>query len=199
MHISLETKKYLMECYGESHRAYHNISHIKECLRCLDEITKELKLSEHSKFLIELIIWFHDVVYAVGVDVKHGENERHSMDRFLESLEAKNLSDSDQYNIANAIVLSSMHTVDLAGLSYEQKLFLDIDLHSMGKSYDVFEENGINIRKEYSFVPEDVFIFHRKKFFDKLLERENIFYIPEMRFRYEERTRENIDRWLRSI
>lgn len=201
--VSNETARDLVARYEEPQRFYHNVDHLDDCLYGLSHLRSFLSLEElshHDVMLAGIMIWFHDAVYEIGPDVEHGDNEKASAKLFLKSDAPKNLSLVEQNEIAKGILLSSQHTVYCPNeLTEAQKIFLDLDLHSMGRSYDTFIRNGENIRKEYAWVPEDTFTVNRAKFFDKLLARPYIYYNHVMRGLYETNTRNNINKWLKEV
>ena len=49
----------LVERYAEPHRAYHNLTHISQCLAEFDQVRHITGNPEE----VELAIWFHDLIY----------------------------------------------------------------------------------------------------------------------------------------
>jgi predicted metal-dependent HD superfamily phosphohydrolase len=62
----------LTRAYSSPGRYYHNLTHIKDCLRVFDE-AKELAERPAE---VELAIWFHDAIY----DTRASGNEQQSAD-----------------------------------------------------------------------------------------------------------------------
>ena len=54
-----EIKQLLFNHYQESHRAYHNLSHIWNLI----QIHRNFRTQLAQPDLVELVIWFHDVIY----------------------------------------------------------------------------------------------------------------------------------------
>ena len=52
----------LQQAYGEPARHYHNLVHLAEVLEAFDTLREE---SVHPD-LVELAVWFHDVVYVMA-------------------------------------------------------------------------------------------------------------------------------------
>lgn len=200
--VLAETQEMLTALYNESHRHYHNLNHIAYCEQEYKRVsrflydTKELTFRDMRE--IGLMVLFHDAVYNVGPDVEAGENERLSAELFLQSSEAKALPDLRRTIVADGIRYSAEHTTALPRslMSDSQQIFLDLDLCSMGASYEQFVTNGDNIRLEYAWVDDAAFKAGRTAFFRTLITRPYIYYHHLMRGLYEETTRKNIDRWL---
>lgn len=194
--ISDNTIETLVDCYMQEHRHYHNLEHIDACLEELQRF--EGKIDDSSLFEVVLMISFHDAVYEVGPDVKPGMNEHESAGMFMTSIEARAVGEESADIIYDGILHSARHTETIPRdeLSPSQMLFLDIDLHGMGKDYDVFLRNGENIRKEFAWVNDTLFRLGRIAFFHKMLERSRIYYTDDMYHKYEANTRKNIQRWL---
>jgi Uncharacterized protein conserved in bacteria len=195
-----ETRKQLTALYTESHRHYHNIEHIEACLGMLNRYRSLLAKDEifESRFQeAGTMIWFHDAIYDVGPDVRHGENELRSAEVWEASEEASRLLKSQSDVISDGIMRSAAHTTYDVPFYASQAMFLDIDLSSMGGTYSAFEKNGDQIRKEYEWVDDKTFNLNRAKFFETLLARPFIYYTHIMRGMLEESTRDNIKRWLR--
>ncbi|WVV47354.1 hypothetical protein THH46_22260 [Pseudomonas sp. NA13] len=56
---SRETYEELIRHYGEPHRAYHNLQHLKECL----QVRRFVNAACQACAEIDLALWFHDVIY----------------------------------------------------------------------------------------------------------------------------------------
>src|SRR5687768_6653671 len=65
--------------YTESHRHYHNVQHIEECLA---EFAPASSQATHP-LVLEFAIWFHDAVY----DPRRSDNEEESATLALKCLE----------------------------------------------------------------------------------------------------------------
>jgi predicted metal-dependent HD superfamily phosphohydrolase len=71
----------LAASYSEPHRAYHNLTHLHECLVALDASAVE----PASARIVEVALWFHDSVY----DPKAGDNEEQSAEPRREDPEGR--------------------------------------------------------------------------------------------------------------
>jgi predicted metal-dependent HD superfamily phosphohydrolase len=200
-YILPETHDKLVTLYNESHRHYHNMEHITDCFAALSRLRSIMTPHELKKSVVMEIgrmIWFHDAVYNVGPEVKHGENERKSAAIWADSTEGNALPHHEMMTVWYGIMMSAEHTKHQkpAYFTMSQQIFLDIDLCGMGGSYHSFLMNGEKIMREYAWVDEDTFYDNRIKFFEQLLKRPYIYYHHVMRGMYEEKTRNNISRWI---
>jgi len=63
----------VLRAYNEPHRHYHTLKHIKSMLRNLDNISLTLPLTSQQIEVLQVAIWFHDIVYIVPSEP--GRNE----------------------------------------------------------------------------------------------------------------------------
>lgn len=195
--LNLQTIANLSILYTQPHRHYHNLEHINKCLGELESI-KNINISSDIEFFEGLTdaIWFHDAIYNPFSDY----NEEDSSTLYIKSVSNsyKCLSHWELL-VVQAILSTKSHYLfsnTLDSSNDERDLFiktlLDIDLSSLGKDYDEFRINGENIRKEFYFVPEEIFNKNRIKFFENILARKKIYYTPFFFEKYESKARHNI-------
>lgn len=179
---------HLVERYGESHRAYHTLVHIDHCLT-------ELMVAAHCavwKESVELALWYHDAVYLAR---EKGSEERSAA---LARVILENAYvDRQLVDKVASMILATKHE-DISG-DPDTKLLVDIDLAILGQPEFVFDEYEQNIRKEYEWVPPDVFVEGRSKILRSFLSRPRIYSTDMFWCRYEVRARENILRSLRRL
>lgn len=160
------------------------MGHIEDCL-------DEMAMSQHhvggNIFVVAFALWFHDVIY----DTRSLEsyNEKRSAQLAKGVIYKAGLPDSFGQMVTNAI-LATKHTGVVE--DYDAQVVCDIDLASLGAPWEVFEENGRKIRFEYKHVPEDIFLKGRKRILKSFLDRENIYYLPYFRDKYEAQARQNL-------
>jgi predicted metal-dependent HD superfamily phosphohydrolase len=179
------TFRQLYAAYTGADRFYHGIGHIAECLRELDPV-RTLAASARA---IELAIWFHDVIY----DGRRKDNEERSAelaDGQLRRLEF----DRQTIDEIHRLILLTRH--DRVPPDVDGKLMVDIDLSSLGRPADVFENNTRLIRKEFPHVPDADFARGRREMLGRFLARPRIYYTDVFRDRYEATARENLSRAL---
>lgn len=168
-------KNRIMTPYSEPHRTYHNLSHIDACLRHFREIALEIIQTEASALRVdqqqstmdslELAIWFHDIVY----DPQTFDNEEKSvkiLEKFCNDLKV----DVAIKNEAKHLIMQTKSHNE--GITIQEKLMNDIDLSILGESPKAFWAYEHGIRKEYSFVPDDVYRTERCKIMKRFADRE---------------------------
>ena len=168
--------------YGESHRVYHNGDHIRHCLAEFDSINAGL--TQTSKDIIELSIWFHDVVYEIAAS----DNEAESA-RWFSSLADDRLN-PDIINAVNRCILYTTHQdmpADPCSL-----YMVDVDLSGFGQDWEGFVVDGRKIREENNHLDDEAFVGGQIKFMTRLLNRSRIFYTEYFNTRLENRARQNI-------
>jgi predicted metal-dependent HD superfamily phosphohydrolase len=178
----------LVAAYTAAGRHYHDIRHIADCLRELEGV-RHLCVDAQA---IELAIWFHDIVY----DGRKQDNEEQSAEVAEKSLRQLGASDS-LIQTVRELILFTRH--DRTPPSIDGKLMVDIDLASLGVSAEVFDANGLAIRREYPHVSDDDFRRGRSALLGRFLERARIYYTDAFHDRYEKPARANLCRALASL
>jgi predicted metal-dependent HD superfamily phosphohydrolase len=198
--MDLQTQSYLSTLYAQSHRHYHNINHVNQCLGELQRLQKVNHILFKSK-IIEEAIWFHDAVYNQYAEP--GENERESANLAWQySRNADTLSDTlSSEPLRNIILATANHTEtqefspkDFREYVGEAKIMLDIDLHSLGGSWDSYIENGKNIRKEFPYISDNLFLKNRLGFLETLNKRESFFYTDYFKEKYHASSKQNVNK-----
>jgi predicted metal-dependent HD superfamily phosphohydrolase len=178
----------LIASYTAPDRYYHGLDHIAECLNELDSIREQAGDSR----AIELAIWFHDVIY----DGRRTDNEERSADLANERLAELGLAESLRRDV-HRLILCTRH--DREPPDVDGKIMVDIDLASLGRPAEVFDENTRLIRKEYPHVADADFARGRRDMLGRFLARPRIYYTDFFRDRYESRARENLSRALANL
>lgn len=168
----------LESCYSEPHRAYHNFSHIEQCLW-------EFRNSSCNLSEVELAIWFHDTIY----NPKSFNNEERSIELALIAFDAMELPNAYKYFVP-PIIMETKHR-DF-GQPWGYDIFLDIDLSILGSSSEDFKLYCKQIREEYNWVPEDIYNEKRIEILKRFLNRPSIYRTVEFREKYENQARTNL-------
>jgi len=171
----------LMAAYAEPQRRYHSLQHLEECLGHFEQVRE---LAEHPEE-VEIALWFHDAVY----DVRGATNERQSADWAVRALMTGNASRSTQ-NRVEQLIMATRH--DAAPGDSDERLLVDIDLSIIGAAPKRFAEYDGQIRAEYSWVPEAIYVMKRKAVLSSFLARTSIYSTAYFRERYETQARINL-------
>jgi predicted metal-dependent HD superfamily phosphohydrolase len=189
----------LKECYGQSHRHYHNLEHLEEMLKYVPDNYAEVQI------VIEAIL-FHDFVH-LSTPVAAGLNEALSIAEYL-SYNAKALAvnipfgknndSSFEYErrVIEAINSTARHTEDQQFLGMASKLVLDLDLSTFALPWEEYLVWKEKIEKENQEIWEPLFPAAdikrgRGAFLQKILERKQLFYL---KIEWEDAARQNIQR-----
>lgn len=152
----------LVAAYSESERAYHSLQHLEECLGLFDEVRKAGHL--HAPDELEMALWLHDVVY----DPRGGDNEAQSA-----ALAAEMLGDTPQaQRVADLVMLTKKHQ---PGTGPDDAWMIDIDLGIFAKPLPRVLEYERQIRQEYAWVAEDVYLMKRREILAGFLARPRIY------------------------
>jgi len=183
-----ETFDELLAAYGDRQRHYHTFAHILDCLEVLDRF-EHLAIQPHE---IEAAIWFHDAVY----DTHRGDNEEASADWAAATLRSYG-APTDAVERVRRIILATCHEGEPQ--TSDEALALDIDLSILGRDKAEFDKYQEQIRREFEWVPADAFRSARIKVLRSFLDRERIFRTNEMRTRYEDGARKNLETALEEL
>ena len=173
----------LVACYSEPHRKYHTIQHLNECLTHFESIGA---LADHADE-VELALWFHDAIY----DTSKKDNEKRSAEWARDSVLAAGVS-SEKANRIFELVMATTHNVLPEGRDAE--ILVDIDLGILGADGARFDSYEVQVREEYSFVPEFQYRQARRKVLEEFVNRKWIYSTEPFRSNYEARARDNIAR-----
>lgn len=172
--------------YSEPDRHYHNLTHIEDCLLKLDNWTP--LPSRAQRDIIELAIWFHDIIY---------ETERSDNEESSAALTSYYLRGHPLTSKCNSLILSTAHHPSSA-IKTEQ-IMCDIDLSILGASTEKYLEYSQKIRNEYSWVGPTNYAEGRTRVLKKFLKRDKIFLTNHAQNKWETQARINIQNELKSI
>lgn len=157
----------LLAAYSESHRHYHTLQHLDECLRLLDE-----RVAPHHGAAIcrpvELGLWFHDAVY----EIPGPDNEQRSADWAARVMANAGLLIADVDRVKEAI-MATRH--DAPTPSVVAELVVDVDLAILGAPPARFGEYEEQVRREYAVYPDDAYRQGRAVILRQFLDRPRIY------------------------
>lgn len=174
--------------YQESHRAYHNLDHIQQCLVEF-EPARGLAKDPDS---VELAIWFHDAIY----DPRRKDNEEQSAEVFKKIFSPAGLRMESIEKVASLILVTKHDSVPS---EQDAQILVDVDLSILGASPNRFFLYESQIRQEYNWVPDKTFTEGRSAILQKFLARPFIFLTKFFREKYETQARKNMEASLQSL
>lgn len=118
----------LITLYSESHRHYHNLNHIIECIKDFESTTY---LAEHPNE-VEMAIWYHDSIYSTQFNPR---NEEESAKFAYITAQSINLPEAFANRVEN-LILETKHNKSPKDI--DSKVLVDIDLAILGKSEEEF-------------------------------------------------------------
>lgn len=152
----------LVAAYSEPQRAYHSLQHLEECLSFCDEARQAGYF--HAPDELELAFWLHDAVY----DPKGSDNEEQSA-----ALAVEVLGDMSQaQRVADLVMLTKKHQ---PGRGPDDAWMIDIDLAIFAQPLPRVLEYERQIREEYAWVAEDVYLTKRREVLAGFLARPRIY------------------------
>lgn len=173
----------LTKLYTQPHRAYHNLTHIQDCLTQLDACG----IAPQNPDAVYLALWLHDVIYEIGAT----DNEEQSAAWASDALTRGNAS-AELIAAVAELILATKHPS--TPQTADAGLVVDIDLSILGRERDVFMRYEQNIREEYKAVPLQQYCRGRAAILQGFLERPSIYLTDGFRGKYEAQARENL-RW----
>jgi predicted metal-dependent HD superfamily phosphohydrolase len=185
----------LLGLYTQKSRHYHTLEHIGHCLEEFRPIEHIFGVPE----TVELAIWFHDAVY----DARDDRNEQASA-CLAECCISALVRDGEKRSFFINQVMFMVKCTAHGGSSNHppasaQAFLLDIDLAILGRPDGEFDRYEENIRKEYGWVPENVFRAKRTELLKDFLDRPSIYLTAHFQEKYEKAARRNLKRSLKNL
>jgi len=191
--LNLEKTLYcdIVYLYTHPKSAYHNLSHISDCLNDCDAAIEFINSATPNAKAIEFSLWFHD-----SIRDKDGYNEEESAKLAADLLKERNFP-YEFIETSSRLIISTKHN-KIPEL-IDEKIITDIDLSIFGKRKSVFEEYEKNIRREYFFVPHKVFAEKRSEILKKFLDRKSIYSTDFFREKYEKQAEKNLKNSIKNL
>lgn len=172
----------LIARYAEPARRYHDLRHLDEVLRGVDE------LADHASEpdAVRLAAWFHDAVYDVTAD----DNEARSAALAETVLGRLRVDPLLVGEVARLVRLTAGHVVadgDLNGA-----VLCDADLAVLAGDAGRYSTYVDAVREEYAHVPDDAFRAGRAAVLRGLLALDPLFRTPSGRAAWEAAARANV-------
>ncbi len=168
---------------GAPTRHFHNLDHIRECLRHFDRVAALLG----DRDAVELALWFHDAEYTPGDPT----NERRSAELFLRFAAG---AQPIFCRRVCGLILATRHWY--VAHTQDRRYIEDIDLVGFGAAWEKFMHHGDLLRTEFSHQPDVQYYEGQVAFLEQLRKRPVFFATDYFRSRYEAKAYDNLRRLL---
>jgi predicted metal-dependent HD superfamily phosphohydrolase len=174
----------ILKKYSSYTRHYHDLEHIEALLNFSEEYAHKLQETE----IVELAIFYHDIVYSA---VK-SDNEEKSAEQSEKRLMQLKYPEKKIELISKYIIATKTHDVANIENKSDLEYFLDFDMAILGAEEKVYIEYCEKIREEYSVYPDFMYNKGRKKVLISFLEKPTLFHTEDFRTRFEAQAIQNI-------
>jgi predicted metal-dependent HD superfamily phosphohydrolase len=166
--------------YSNKKRFYHNLTHLENLLRELNNYSKEFSNWDTVVFAIA----YHDIVY----DVLRSDNEEKSADLAVDRLSSISFPSEAIEKCKELILATKSHEKK----NKEADLFTDADLSILGSTGKIYREYADQIRKEYYPYKNSDYNPGRIKVLEHFLQMPRIFKTDIFAATYEKQARKNL-------
>jgi predicted metal-dependent HD superfamily phosphohydrolase len=178
----------LQAAYNEPHRYYHNVTHLRGCLKLVDPLRGHFKRPDEA----ELALWFHDAVYRS----RSNSNEADSALWARRFIDESGIPAEVGDRVATMILATRHEAGELKG---DTALTCDIDLAILGVPAEVYDDFEARIRREYGWVEEAAYVEGRLQVLQRFLDRPSVYDSAVMRSLLEDSARSNLRRWIQRL
>ena len=171
----------IRQAYSESHRHYHNLSHLHNLVTLLNEVSNEIGDWE----MVLFAVFYHDIIYRSTSK----KNEEKSAALARHRLMELGIEPGRVEKCCRMILATKAHTQ--AGDS-DTDYFTDADLSILGQSTEVYTAYYKQVRKEYFIYPDFVYNPGRKKVLQHFLQMNPIFKTDYFFNKFEAQAKQNL-------
>lgn len=175
--------------YSADDRHYHNLRHVAEMLRLLEQF--EASVVDYDA--VRFAVWFHDAVY----DTRGKTNEEESAALAARALDELCAPPERAEAVRRLILATKRHEAEV-GVP-DVGLFLDADLSILGAHAETYLAYSEAIRREYSWVPDDAYREGRLKVLTNFLGRARLYFTEPLAERFETQARRNLSDEIRAL
>lgn len=193
---------YLLRCWSEPHRHYHDLQHLDEVLQAVESLTAAGETDTVGARLARVAGWYHDAAYDPSA--APGSNEHRSAALARDHLNALGVAPGN-VDVVEALILM---TVDhdaagdppvLASRRHTAAVLHDADLWILASPERRYREYSGQVRAEYVHVPDDLFVRGRAAILGGFARREHLYRTRHARTHWEPRARTNLLAELRRL
>jgi predicted metal-dependent HD superfamily phosphohydrolase len=154
--------------YGEPHRYYHTLEHVRRVLELADGVRHRLIRPDET----ELALWLHDVIY----DPQASDNEARSAAYAQDILQEGRVDRPVGERVA-ALIMATRHLA--APEDPDARYMIDVDLSILGTPEPEFDRFDAQVRREYAFRSDAEWRQGRRRVLQAFLDRPMIFQTAE--------------------
>jgi predicted metal-dependent HD superfamily phosphohydrolase len=174
----------IVKAYGEPHRHYHTLDHIAALLALLDRHGMVVG----DRDALKLAILFHDIVY----DPRRQDNEAASAALACERLTSLGFPRDLIVRVLRHILATRHAEASDATGDPDLALLLDLDLSVFAAQAADYRAYAEAVRREYAFVPDQLYRPGRKRVLEGFLARKRIYLTERLRSAWEQAARANL-------
>lgn len=180
----------LLERWSESHRHYHDLSHLLSVLKALDLLERQGESFGPHPRAVKLAAWFHDAIYTGDPSRPPGQDEEDSAQLAERVLPELGLPGPEILETTRLIRLTFTHDPfpeDKAG-----QVLCDADLEVLGRNPGAYARYRSEVRQDFAQVSDEQFFGGREKVLRSLLAQNPIFNTRTAVKRWERQARKNL-------
>jgi len=172
----------LLTRYADPARSYHDLTHLDEVLRNVDELA-DYAVDPDT---VRLAAWFHDAVY----DPTAADNEQRSAHLAETVLAQLRVEGARVREVARLVLLTAGHEVGPG--DRDGAVLCDADLAVLASDASRYAAYVEGVRAEYAHVPDEAFAAGRATVLRGLLAQEPLFRTPSGHLAWESAARSNV-------
>jgi predicted metal-dependent HD superfamily phosphohydrolase len=172
----------LLGRYAAPDRAYHDLRHLDDVLRNVDELAGVAQDAD----AVRLAAWFHDAIY----DPKAEDNEERSAHLAETVLTGLRVEDRRAAEVARLVRVTATHEV--AETDSDAAVLCDADLAILAADPERYEQYTSAVRREYAHLSDLDFASGRAAVLRALLAHEPLFRTTAARTGWEDAARANV-------
>lgn len=180
----------LLDRWSHPSRAFHNVSHLVDVLRRVDELSEET----HDPDLVRLAAWYHGAVFAHDEDADHAtldsSDEDASATLAVVELTALGVPPARAERVRDLVTALHRHYADPG--DFDGAVLCDADLAVLASEPQRYKEYLRAVREEYHEIPDEAFWRARATIVSRFLARPAIFTSP-MGAAWEGPARQNLE------
>lgn len=186
---ALDLRDSLLAAYGDPARGYHDVRHLGEVLRRLEELADAG--TPYARIPVLLAAWFHDAVY----DGERDAEERSAS--WAEDALPGLVDEATVAEVARLIRLTESHRPDDGDAN--GCALSDADLGILAAPRQRYDEYVAAVREEYRHLTDEVFSSGRADVLRELTAKPKLFHTAYALEHWEQPARGNVERELSAL